>query len=99
MSTIVERSGRPPPEAVDDIVSMLTRDYGERASVNRAIREQHGFSFVLAHDAEQRIARLYGVRCWPTTISVNPDGLIDHVQFGIAHQHASRPNGDKAGAY
>src|SRR5437667_6921598 len=42
MSTIVERSGRPAPEAVDDIVSMLTRDYGERASVNRAIREQHG---------------------------------------------------------
>src|SRR5437660_7286396 len=42
MSTIVERSGRPPPEAVDDIVSMVTRAYGGRASVNRAIREQHG---------------------------------------------------------
>jgi D-lactate dehydrogenase (cytochrome) len=42
MSTIVERCGRPEPEAVDDIVRMLTRDYGERAVVNRAIREQHG---------------------------------------------------------
>ena len=42
MSTIVERSGRPEPEAVDDIVRTLTRDYGERAVVNRAIREQHG---------------------------------------------------------
>src|SRR5205809_4467113 len=41
MSTIVERSGRPEPEAVDDIVRMLTRDYGERAVVNQAIREQH----------------------------------------------------------
>src|SRR5207249_9574867 len=38
---IVERSGRPEPEAVDDIVRMLTRDYGERAVVNREIREQH----------------------------------------------------------
>src|SRR5206468_5829238 len=42
MSTIAERSGRPAPEAVDDIVRTLTRDYGERAVVNRAVREQHG---------------------------------------------------------
>src|SRR3989440_7980340 len=42
MSTIIERSGRPQPSAVDDIVRTLTRDYGERAVVNRAVREQHG---------------------------------------------------------
>src|SRR5438034_10186577 len=42
MSTIVERPGRPEAKAVDDIVRTLTRDYGERAVVNRAVREQHG---------------------------------------------------------
>src|SRR5438034_10863087 len=51
MSTIVERSGRPAPEVVDDIVRMLTRDLGERAVVNRAIREQHGHGEGMADSA------------------------------------------------
>lgn len=55
------------------------------------MRTRHGFSVPLAHDAGQRIARAYGVRCWPTTVSVNADGLVDHVQFGIMHEHALPP--------
>src|SRR5436305_6618785 len=42
MSATTEKRVRPQPSAVDDIVRTLTRDYGERAVVNRAIREQHG---------------------------------------------------------
>src|SRR5437868_10464424 len=41
MSAISDKLERPQPSAVDDIVRMLTRDYGERAVVNQAIREQH----------------------------------------------------------
>jgi peroxiredoxin len=68
---------------------------GKERKTLAEIRKQHGFSFALAHDAEQRIARIYGVRCWPTTISVNADGLVDHVQFGIAHAHAMPPKGQR----
>jgi peroxiredoxin len=63
------------------------------------IRKQHGLSFVLSHDSDQRVARAYGVRCWPTTVSINADGLVDHVQFGITHTHASPPKGQDAEAY
>src|SRR5437763_8157941 len=42
MSAITEKLERPQPSAVDDIVRTLTRDYGERAVINRAVREQHG---------------------------------------------------------
>lgn len=38
------------------------------------------------------MARLYGVRCWPTTISVNPDGMVVRVPFGVAHLHAKIPD-------
>ena len=55
------------------------------------IRRRHGLSFPLVQDAEQLIARTYGVRCWPTTVSVNADGFVDHVQFGITHPHAVSP--------
>lgn len=57
------------------------------------VRRQYGLSFVLSHDPDQRTARLYGVRCWPTTISVNADGLINHVQFGVMHDHTPPPKG------
>jgi D-lactate dehydrogenase (cytochrome) len=42
MSAITEKTKRPEAAAVEGIVQALTRDYGERAVVNRAVREQHG---------------------------------------------------------
>jgi peroxiredoxin len=57
------------------------------------VRKQHNLSIVLAHDPEQRVARIFGVRCWPTTIAVGAEGRIDHVQFGIVHDHPPPPVG------
>ena len=42
LSAISPKLERPQAAAVDDIVRTLTRDYGARAVVNRAVREQHG---------------------------------------------------------
>jgi peroxiredoxin len=67
---------------------------GKEPKMIDEIRKQHRLSLALAHDPEQRIARIYGVRCWPTTISINADGLIEHVQFGATHEHAF-PTGDR----
>jgi thiol-disulfide isomerase/thioredoxin len=62
------------------------------------VRRRHGLSIVLSHDTDQRTAGLYGVRCWPTTVSVNADGLINHVQFGVFHEHSAPPKGRAAEA-
>ena len=43
-----EKLERPAPAAVEQMVRTLTRDYGERAVVNRAVREQHGHGEGLA---------------------------------------------------
>jgi peroxiredoxin len=51
------------------------------------IRKRLGLSFALVQDSQQRFARQYGVRCWPTTIAIRPDGRVEHVQFGSAHEH------------
>jgi len=58
----------------------------ERKMVDE-IRKQHGLNFALTHDDEQRVSRIYGVRCWPTTISINVDGMIDQIQIGMIHEH------------
>jgi peroxiredoxin len=51
------------------------------------VRKRLGLSFALVQDSQQRIARRYGVRCWPTTIAIGPDGRTEHVQFGATHEH------------
>jgi peroxiredoxin len=56
-------------------------------------RRQHGLTIVLSHDTDQQTARLYGVRCWPTTVTINADGLVNHVQFGVLHDHPAPPKG------
>jgi len=66
---------------------------GKERNILDEIRKQLELSFPLVQDADQRIARMYGVRCWPTTISITADGLVSHVQFGLAHEHRSEGRG------
>jgi peroxiredoxin len=71
---------------------------GKDRKILEEIRKQHGLTFSLVHDADHVIARRYGVRCWPTTVSVNADGLVSHVQFGVSHEHAPVPGRKEAGS-
>ena len=52
------------------------------------IRKDLGLSFPLVQDADQRIATAFGVRCWPTTITIDAEGRIEHIQLGVTHEHA-----------
>ncbi len=47
------------------------------------IRQESGLTFPIVQDREQRVARAYGVRCWPTTIAIDPGGFVEHIQFGF----------------
>ena len=60
---------------------------GSNSDAIAEIRKRLGLSFALVQDWQQRVARRYGVRCWPTTIAIGPDGCTEHVQFGTAHEH------------
>jgi peroxiredoxin len=69
---------------------------GEPGEVIAEARRQHKLTVTLVPDADQRIAQLYGVACWPTTVSINPDGLVDRIQFGVAHTHLAADSGKQA---
>jgi peroxiredoxin len=62
---------------------------GEDREALAQVRERLGLTLPFFIDVEQRIASLYGVRCWPTTVSINREGIIDHILFGAAHAHES----------
>lgn len=83
-----EEGGRAP-------VILVVND-GEEHTMLEEVRRQHNFNFTLVHDAGQRIARLYGVHCWPTTVSINPDGIVDRIQFSVAHTHQAEDREQQA---
>jgi peroxiredoxin len=62
---------------------------GKNSKALDEIRKRLGLSFPLVQDLQQRIARQYGVRCWPTTIMVDAEGRVEHVQFGVCHDAVS----------
>jgi peroxiredoxin len=64
---------------------VLAVNGGEEREVLAEVRRKNGLSFPLIYDPDQLIAGLYGVRCWPTTISINEAGFVDRVQLGLAH--------------
>jgi len=57
------------------------------------ICEEHGLSLTIVQDAQHRVARRFGVRCWPTTIAIDPDGRIERIQLGIEPDLGRRANG------
>ena len=91
----LHQAGREPP-------FIVAFHGGKNSDALDEIRKRLGLSFRLVQDSQQRIARRYGVRCWPTTIMVDADGRVEHVQFGIGHGHErpvdeqSKPAGSRA---
>jgi peroxiredoxin len=75
---------------------LLAVNGGEDAEAIEQVRQHERFTFPLIHDPDQLIAARYGVTCWPTTVSINREGVVDHVQFGVTHEHTRTT--DKAGA-
>jgi peroxiredoxin len=71
---------------------------GEDRSVFAEVREKYGLSFPLIVDSDQDIATRYGVLCWPTTISINREGIVSRVQFGLTHEHRPPPREEAATA-
>jgi peroxiredoxin len=63
---------------------------GRNSDALDEIRKHLGLSFLLAEDPNQRMASRYGVRCWPTTIMVDAQGRVEHVQLGTGHGHEPR---------
>jgi peroxiredoxin len=75
----LHQAGREPP-------FIVAFHGGKNSNALDEIRKRLGLSFPLVQDSQQRIARRYGVRCWPTTISVGTDGHVEHVQLGVGHE-------------
>jgi thiol-disulfide isomerase/thioredoxin len=59
---------------------------GEKAEVLSEVRRKYNLAFALVHDPERKVAREFGIECWPTTVSINAEGRAEGVQFGILRE-------------
>jgi peroxiredoxin len=67
---------------------------GEDHAAFTDVRCQSNLTFRVIPDRNQSIGELYGVQCWPTTVSINQEGIIDRIQFGLPHE--TRETGEYA---
>ena len=68
--------------AKEGLVILAIND-GEDPQLSQEVFKRNGFKFKFVADADRRIAQSFGVNCWPTTVSINKKGIIQHVQFGV----------------
>jgi peroxiredoxin len=62
------------------------------------LAEEHGLSLTLVPDPQGRIARRYGISCWPTSVFVDPEGRVSGAHFGAHrghHRHAAADAGSQ----
>jgi peroxiredoxin len=67
---------------------VLAINDGEAVEHAREVFERHGVAATLVPDPDRRIARLYGIHCWPTTVSIDERGRVWDVQMGRTHENA-----------
>ncbi len=67
----------------DDVVIVAVND-GEKPDQAAEFFRKNGFTMHFVPDEYRQIARLYRIRCWPTTVTINEHGKITRTQFGVA---------------
>lgn len=70
---------------------VLAVNGGESIETVTETQHRYGLSLPLIVDPDQRIAAEFGVKCWPTTISVNRQGIVDRIQFGMSRAIRQQP--------
>jgi peroxiredoxin len=68
-----------------DVPVILAINDGEDPAHAMEVFERQGISFGFVPDPTRKVARLYGVHCWPTTIVLDAAGRITTIQMGRSH--------------
>ena len=74
---------------------LLAINDGEDPDVARRAFGQNDLKLQLVPDPERRIARLYGVNCWPTTVSISERRLVQQIRFGRTPESAPSEPGEQ----
>jgi hypothetical protein len=63
---------------------------GEDADCADEIVRQHHLQFPVVADPRRQLGRPCAINCWPTLVAIRPDGLINAIRYGAAHDRRRR---------
>jgi peroxiredoxin len=66
----------------DKNVVVLGSNIGERPVSVKSFIEQYNIKFPILLDDREEIRKRYGVKDYPTTFFIKPDGKVGHIQIG-----------------
>jgi hypothetical protein len=72
-------------------LTVLAINDGESERIARRTFARLGLSAHLVVDPGRDIAAGYGISCWPTLISVSPDGRVGTIGFGLPSESPPLP--------
>ena len=63
---------------------ILAVNDGEELTHIAEVQREHRLEIALIPDPKREISQRYGVDCWPVTVAIDENGIVDGVQFGLA---------------
>lgn len=71
---------------------VLAVNDGESCDIARAAAAESGFTATLVTDPERQISQAYGVRVWPTIVTLDAAGNVSGIRYGyLAGEHDEPP--------
>jgi AhpC/TSA family protein len=80
-----------------DAVAIAVNDGDDPEQAADALA-RHGLKLPFVADPDRRVALTYGIRCWPTTVFVDAEGLVAGAQFGLEPTAADFADGSAQAA-
>src|SRR5699024_2330096 len=70
------------PEYIDKVVQIVAVNLDQCELKVDQIIEEFNLTFTVAHDVRDEVRELYGIWPLPSTVFINPEGIIDDVVIG-----------------
>lgn len=80
----------------DDHTEVIVVADGMNRDETARMKNELGFDFITMPDSRGEITDRFGVRAWPTTIRIEPGGLISAVRIGSTMESADDPSESSA---
>jgi len=67
----------------DGLIVLAINDDPNTARAQQIFKD-NGLRMMLVHDTSHRISRVYQTAVWPTTVFIDPEGVVTGIQMGIS---------------
>jgi hypothetical protein len=95
IDAVRELTHTPPNDGSKRPVILAVND-GESSDAAIRFADENKLTATVVPDAERQISRAYGVNVWPTIISLDANGLVSGIRYGLARDDIGEPSAQQS---